>query len=273
PVLSAIFGAFFAKEREKSDASCSPCGRRHDPAQDHLLKPVFYLSEVLGVDGSALERGNPVHIEHCLREDGSCFWSFNTVLRPWELGRPGALYSCAACWGLLLDVGGGGCWPVMVKPGMRKYPLAALRHTLVQRGYRWTCPLEREGGLRVCFGTSSSQAARYFGVATDSVLSECLVLSLSGYVDMFLERYETDAASEDGASLRSAPVLIRRGVWKRQVLDENLHLIPDDFFLRFSTTPHCEPPDFVAIMRWVLAVMAELGPEEVFIEDAAGILL
>ncbi|ORC77504.1 uncharacterized protein TM35_002671010, partial [Trypanosoma theileri] len=142
PVLSAIFGAFFAKEREKSDASCSPCGRRHDPAQDHLLKPVFYLSEVLGVDGSALERGNPVHIEHCLREDGSCFWSFNTVLRPWELGRPGALYSCAACWGLLLDVGGGGCWPVMVKPGMRKYPLAALRHTLVQRGYRWTCPLE-----------------------------------------------------------------------------------------------------------------------------------
>ncbi|KEG13393.1 hypothetical protein DQ04_01031060 [Trypanosoma grayi] len=270
PILSGVFGTFFAEDGVLSGATCPRDGRHH------VLKPSLDLSEILGGNNGMTEEetdGAPVLFEHRLREDGVCFWSLSTVLRPWVLGRAGELYSCAACWGLLLDVGGGGCWPVMVQPGTRKYTLAALRHLLHPPGYSWLCPLEREGVLRVSRRVATTCAAVYFGLNDTSAVCDTSYISLLNYVELFLERREADVGAGSETVCSPAPVLIRRAEWMQMEKGGLPDDIPDRFFLQFSTTPHCEPPDFVAVVRQQFTDMAEFSVEDVFEKGMIGILV
>lgn len=193
PVLTAIFGALFSAEGDVGSEGCSSSRRRRC-----ILRPSFSLSEVFGEKGGRCELdGASVRLEHRLREDGICFWSLNTVLRQWALGRPGESYSCPASLGLLIDVASGGCWPATVCPGTRTYPLAALRYVTMQPGYRWTCPLEREGALRVHRGAVTARATAYFGLRATPPTEGDTDISLAAYVALFLQRREHDLEAKE----------------------------------------------------------------------------
>ncbi|RNF20276.1 uncharacterized protein Tco025E_03848 [Trypanosoma conorhini] len=258
PILAAVLGALFAAEEPAGGGAATAPPRRGRC----VLRPSFRLSEVLG-GGRAEEAGAaPVRLAHRLREDGVCFWSLITVLRHWAGGCAGELYACPASWGLVVDVGGGGCWPATVQPGTRHYPLAALRHALVGSGFRWTCPLEREGELRVRREAAAARATAYFGLRPTPAAEGACDVSLAAYVALCLRRRAS----------APLPVLVRRGAWEKLEGLGALDDVPDGVFLLSSTTPHCEPPDFAAVGRQRLRFMAEFGVADVFAEDAVGIL-
>ncbi|RNE96261.1 hypothetical protein TraAM80_09887 [Trypanosoma rangeli] len=266
PILATVLGALLAAEETDGGGAVLPRGGRC------ILRPSFRLSDVLGGESKEGVGATSVRLAHRLREDGVCFWSLITVLRPWAGGRAGDLYSCPASWGLLVDVGGGGCWPATVQPGTRCYPLAALRHALVRSGFHWTCPLQREGTLRVRRVAATARATTYFGLKLTPPAESACNVSLATYVALFLHRREDAEAAEAECAAAPLPVLVRRGKWERLenvgVLDD----VPDSVFLLCSTTPHCEPPDFAAIGRQRLSVMSEFSVADVFVEDAVGIL-
>ncbi|ESS64263.1 hypothetical protein TCDM_07702 [Trypanosoma cruzi Dm28c] len=267
PVLTAVLSTLFAAEEQDDGGANLPGGKCC------ILKPSFHLSEVLDGKESDGADADLVRIEHRLREDGVCFWSLNTVLRQWEMGRAGELYSCPASLGLLVDVGGGCCWPATVQPGTRNYPLAALRNALMQPGYRWTCPLEREGTLRVRRGVATARAASYFGLQPVPPTESVCDISLAAYVAAFLRRCEEGGETEEERASVSLPILVRRGVWEKMENIRMLDDLPDNFFLMASTTPHCEPSDFAALGRQRLGVMSEFCVDDVFEEGTVGILV
>jgi hypothetical protein len=124
PVLEAVFRAFFPP-------SSSSSARLSDPHTSTVL--LREEVEVLSLT---------VRVAHRLREDGQCFWSFNTTFQPWCVD-PNARqrYAFPMAWGLLLSVSTGQCWPATVQPGTRLIPLAEVRHIVTEVGYRWITPL------------------------------------------------------------------------------------------------------------------------------------
>ncbi|CAD2220200.1 hypothetical protein AGDE_07688 [Angomonas deanei] len=108
---------------------------------------------------------------------------------------------------------------------------------------------------------------------------ETVRLTLKEFVQRFLEAVRTNntllysATSEGGkpnnnnqymGSLSLLPLILRRKAafvhstgqeedapleWWQRDFEEDLDAIPADTFLGFSTTPHCEPPDFPELMR------------------------
>ncbi|EKF30317.1 hypothetical protein MOQ_005874 [Trypanosoma cruzi marinkellei] len=267
PVLNVVLRTLFAAEEQEDGGANLPGGKRS------VLKPSFHLSEVLNGKENDGVNADLMRIEHRLREDGVCFWSLNTVLRQWSMGRAGELYSCPASLGLLVDVGGGCCWPATVQPGTRNYPLAALRHVLMQPGYRWTCPLEREGTLRVRRGAATARAASYFGLQPVSPTESVCSVTLAAYVAAFLHRCEDGGGTEEERASVPLPILVRRGVWEKMENIRMLDDLPDSFFLMTSTTPHCEPSDFAALGRQRLGAMSEFCVDDVFAAGTVGILV
>lgn len=260
-ILYTLFTAFFGSEE----------------AGNCLLMPSFCLWDVLANSSHSTGRKlmtKPIQVAHRLREDGLCFWSFNTVPRPWHLGKEGVLYFCTISWGLLIDVGGGGCWPVAVKPQTRDYPLAALRHSLISASYRWTCPLRSEGLLTVSSGPLTDRVAAYLSVKAATDEGCCKAISLLEYVALFMRRrFEDDS---DGGVVQGrchCPILVRRCRWEKLNPSVTIRLLSDDNLLQFSTTPYCEPPDFSAIMRVSFDFRVKFGPEDVFSSDVSGILM
>lgn len=157
PVLEAVFRAFFPRARD------SQADLLREKVELHTLlrpRPLPPHTESVPPEEAKLT----LRVAHRLREDGQCFWSFNTTFQPWCVD-PNAKrrYAYPVTWGLLLSVATGHCWPATVQPGTRMVPLSEVRHAATQFGYRWISPLE-----------SDARGARHGGhVADDGLAVVC----------------------------------------------------------------------------------------------------
>ncbi|KPA75518.1 hypothetical protein ABB37_08414 [Leptomonas pyrrhocoris] len=137
PVLAAVFRAFFPR-------SPAPPPTPSSPASAVLLQEQVELQSVLGCSAEPGEEF-VLRLAHRLREEGQCFWSFNTTFQPWCVDpNPKKRYAYPMTWGLLLSVATGHCWPATVQPGTRMIPLQDVRGIAAQHGYRWITPLESD---------------------------------------------------------------------------------------------------------------------------------
>ncbi|KAH8604110.1 hypothetical protein ERJ75_001752300 [Trypanosoma vivax] len=266
PILTALFSTFF-----------SPEGDPGSEVPFHVLRSTFILSELLRCEPIAHADAGAepsLLLDHRLREDCVCFWSLNTVLRPWELSRDAQLFACCASWGMLLDVGTGGAWPATVCPGTRHYHAATLRHALVGSRYRYMCPLQCEGTLTVTNGPSTHRALAHCGGARALFPCNQLCINLLQFVDIFIESTGTESAVDTRhRQRRCPPILVRRGEWSWNVAFDSLLQSPDMFLLFTSTTPHCEPPDYTSVQQLAIKFRGDFSPDYVFTENTTGILL
>ncbi|TPP51467.1 hypothetical protein CGC21_2675 [Leishmania donovani] len=135
PVLANVFRQFFA-------ASPVPT-----PTIPHLLAEEVHLntSHPQITSSTTATTSCTLNVAHRLREDGLCFWSFNTTFQPWCVEPDGRrLYAYPITWGLLLSVATGHSWPATVHPGTRAYPLREIRSLSVENGYQWVTPLSSD---------------------------------------------------------------------------------------------------------------------------------
>ncbi|CBZ23278.1 uncharacterized protein [Leishmania mexicana MHOM/GT/2001/U1103] len=135
PVLANVFRQFFA---------ASPVTT---PTNPHLLAEEVHLNksrpQITSV--ATATTACTVNVAHRLREDGVCFWSFNTTLQPWCVEPDGRRrYAYPMTWGLLLSVATGHSWPATVHPGTRACPLREIRSLSVENGYQWVTPLSSD---------------------------------------------------------------------------------------------------------------------------------
>ncbi|CAJ1016205.1 hypothetical protein, conserved [Leishmania lindenbergi] len=168
PVLESVFQQFFPTSHATSTPPVTT------PANLHLLAEEVYLNKLLPqLTSSATSTTScSLNVAHRLREDGLCFWSFNTTFQPWCVEPDSRRrYAYPMTWGLLLSVATGHSWPATVQPGTRTYPLPEIRSLSAEKGYRWVTPLssdvlrgtrrgpgdvERAGGLQLACNTVPS---------------------------------------------------------------------------------------------------------------------
>ncbi|KAG5511642.1 hypothetical protein JKF63_07239 [Porcisia hertigi] len=163
PVLEKVFQQFFAASRAST------------PSTPHVLAEEVCLNSLLTPPTSS-ETAPPtpctLNVTHRLREDGVCFWSFNTAFQPWSLESDSSRhYPYPMTWGLLLSVATGHSWPATVHPNTRVYPLPEIRGLSTEEGYRWVTPLvsDARGDAR----PSSAEVSRPGGLqlVTNAVAS------------------------------------------------------------------------------------------------------
>lgn len=166
PVLAAVFRAFFPPTATTATTTNSalPQLLREEVALDAVLADAISSSSS---SPPSEKRGKTVvRVAHRLREDGQCFWSFNTTFQPWCVDPKAAQrYAYPITWGLLLSVATGASWPATVQPGTRLIPLAELRTISTSDGYRWVSPLEAKDSAAdnltvVCNAVPSSTVAQ-----------------------------------------------------------------------------------------------------------------
>ncbi|GET85652.1 hypothetical protein LtaPh_0404500 [Leishmania tarentolae] len=135
PVLASVFRRLFIT---------TPVATSTDL---HCLAEEVYLNTCLPhiTSSATVSTLCTLHVAHRLREDGLCFWSFNTTFQPWCVEPDGRrLYAYPMTWGLLLSVATGHSWPATVHPSTRAYPLREVRSLYVENGYQWVTPLSSD---------------------------------------------------------------------------------------------------------------------------------
>lgn len=149
PVLKRVFRAFFPPPPPPASAPPSP----NSTPPSALLQEEFELDSLLCTSSAACatsqETADTLRVVHRLREDGQCFWSFNTTFQSWCVDENGQQrYAYPMTWGLLLSVATGHCWPAAVQPGTRMIPLREVRNFATVFGYRWITPRESDTGWK-----------------------------------------------------------------------------------------------------------------------------
>ncbi|KAK7202056.1 hypothetical protein NESM_000274200 [Novymonas esmeraldas] len=196
PVLERVFHEFFHADTGEA-------------AHRHLLANTVQLSGAVP---------HTLAVAHRLREDGQCFWSFNTTLQPWCVdANVQRRYAYPMTWGLLLSVATGHSWPATIQPGTRAYPLSEVRSLAAQDGYQWITPLSSDAELQLARNTvasdtvakrvntraaavpavqrlwsvvASASQATAAATAPPPLSVETVVVSLAAYVRTLLSRQE-----------------------------------------------------------------------------------
>lgn len=231
----------------------------------------------------------PVLLTHVLRLDGVCVWDMNTAEQTSRNGHD-TLDRCCV-WGMQIALGAHGlCLPCHVAPESRRAPADSLRDILCGDYRRLSPSMADDAAVEVYrVQPAEPSAARMIswpantsphcvGAAADMLLqtsSTPVVRPGLSFFYAFVTKCIEVVASSNTIEPPHLylPFMIEVGAWgqPRRILPRELGKMDDKELLQWSTTPHCEPPDFALYLRRKMILQTLLRAHSVFGSEAGTI--